>query len=82
MWFRAKREGWGWVPATWQGWTVTAVYVAVVAIWLGGYFSTREALMMGWHFDFAALWPVLLASAVMVAICWLKGERPRWSWSE
>lgn len=82
MWFRAKRDGWGWTPATWQGWAVTAVYVAAVMGWLFYYFSTREALRLGWHFDLAALWPVVAASAGLLAICWLKGERPRWRWGE
>ena len=30
-WFVAKTTGgWGWTPATWQGWTVTAVFVAAM----------------------------------------------------
>lgn len=82
MWFRAKRDGWGWTPATWQGWAVTGIYAALVAGWVGYYFSTHEALRLGWHFDFAALWPVAVASAVLLAVCWLKGERPHWHWGE
>jgi hypothetical protein len=78
MWFRAKPDGWGWTPASWQGWVVAALYVAAVGSWLGYYFSTREALRLGWHFDLAAAWPVLVASAILIAICWLKGERPSW----
>ena len=30
-WFVARRRfGWGWQPSTWQGWLVTAVYLAAV----------------------------------------------------
>lgn len=28
-WFGPKRWGWGWSPASWQGWVVTAVFALV-----------------------------------------------------
>ena len=30
IWFKAKEYGWGWYPFTWEGWTVTGVYVALI----------------------------------------------------
>ena len=74
-WFPAKRYGWGWgFPTTWKGWAVMGVYVALVA--LGAFYvsaSTRPAL-------FAAY--VIALSALLVAVCWIKGEPPRWRWGE
>ena len=29
-WFRPKRIGWGWSPASWQGWAVLAAVAAVL----------------------------------------------------
>jgi hypothetical protein len=29
-WFRRKRWGYGWTPCTWQGWVVTAFFIAAV----------------------------------------------------
>ncbi len=29
-WFGPKRIGWGWTPITWQGWLLTAVFIAAV----------------------------------------------------
>ncbi len=29
-WFRPKTFGFGWSPATWEGWAVTAAVVAVI----------------------------------------------------
>nr|MBP7805039.1 hypothetical protein [Candidatus Paceibacterota bacterium] len=26
-WFKAKQYGWGWYPATWQGWAILAMYI-------------------------------------------------------
>ena len=31
-WFRPKRYGWGLTPSSWQGWLLTAAYVAVVLV--------------------------------------------------
>jgi hypothetical protein len=36
-WFRRKSFGWGWSPASWQGWLVTlggALALAALATWL------------------------------------------------
>lgn len=37
-WFGPKRIGWGFAPRTWEGWTVTLVFVAgvVAAVRLAG----------------------------------------------
>jgi hypothetical protein len=74
-WFRAKRFGWGWgLPLTWQGWLVLAVYVALLVL---------GALLFEPHqhpFGFAIL--VILATAALSVVCWLKGEPPRWRWGK
>lgn len=31
-WFGDKRVGWGLRPQTWQGWLITAAFVAVVVV--------------------------------------------------
>ena len=31
-WFRPKRIGWGFTPATWQGWLLTAAYIAGILV--------------------------------------------------
>lgn len=70
-WFPAKRYGWGWgVPRRWQGVAVFAAYFAILI---------AAAIVAGRHTGWYIL-TVLVASAVLVAICWWKGERPRWRW--
>ena len=29
-WFKARLYGWGWTPATWQGWLVLAIWLVLV----------------------------------------------------
>jgi hypothetical protein len=72
-WFPAKRYGWGWgPPSTWQGWIVLLAYVVLV---LGGIPFVQVS---GGSFLYPAY--VLVLTIVLVAICWLTGEPPRWRW--
>jgi hypothetical protein len=71
-WFPAKRYGYGWgLPLRWQGWLVFALY-ALSLLFLELRFDRTRA------FEFAA--EVIVLTAVLIAICVWKGERPRWRW--
>ena|SRR5690606_11388279 len=75
-WFKAKWFGWGWTPATWEGWLTTAVYVAVLAFLASSVDEsapTREVLFMFWL-------PFVLLTISFIRIAYLKGEKPRWQW--
>jgi hypothetical protein len=73
-WFSAKRYGWGWgLPAAWQGWVVLAAWVALLAA-LGPILALHS---MPLFFVFMAV-----MGAALVAVCWAKGEPPRWRWGE
>jgi hypothetical protein len=72
-WFRAKRYGWGWgLPCAWQGWVVLIAYCTLL---LGGVPLVRAS--MG---GFAYVAYVLVLTVALAAICWYKGEPPRWRW--
>jgi hypothetical protein len=71
-WFAAKRYGWGWgLPLTWQGWVVLVGWIAVVTA-VSPFLAPRSTLLF-------ALFVVLM-SLVLTAICFTKGEPPRWRW--
>lgn len=68
-WFPAKRYGWGWgVPTCWQGWVVLGAFMAV----------TLASVPLADRHPAAFLVLVLTATAMLIAICWIKGEPPRW----
>ncbi|WP_414650209.1 hypothetical protein [Dyella sp.] len=74
-WFPAKTYGWGWgAPRTWEGWTVLALYVAAIAA-LTHFFPPR---VMPGGFGLG----LCVATAILIAVCWLKGEPPRWRWGD
>ena len=72
-WFPAKRYGWGWgVPRVWQGWVVLVAFFGLLA---GGALVLLPAEGAAAFVAYSAA-----LSAILVAICWFKGERPRWRW--
>jgi hypothetical protein len=75
FWFPAKRYGWGWgLPGCWQGWLVFAAFVGLLVV--GAFVfppGTEPGLFLAYVFVLCAL---------LVAVCWLKGEPPRWRWGD
>ena len=74
-WFPAKRYGWGWgVPSTWQGWIVLLLYAAallVLAVVCPP--AVNPLAFSGW---------MIGLSVVLVIVCWITGEPPRWHWGK
>ena len=74
VWFPAKRYGWGWgFPITWQGWAVFLGYIFLILSATQLVLPTRPVL-------FGVC--VVVLTAGLILICWLKGEKPRWRWGE
>jgi len=74
-WFPAKRYGWGWgLPTTWQGWVVIGIYAGVIGTAAIVLPPSREPAL------FTA--SVVLLSLLLTAVCWIKGEPPRWRWGK
>lgn len=70
-WFAAKRYGWGWgLPLTWEGWVV---YVGWIAVFLGGLAALGLRRQSVLHFIF-----VVAMIGVLFAVCYWRGEPPRW----
>lgn len=76
LWFKRKTYGWGWTPATWQGW-------AIVGIYTGGILSLAVRLdetdPNGWMNFFM---PLIGMTLVLLVITYLTGEKPRWQWGQ
>ncbi len=73
--FKRKLYGWGWTPATREGWLVILAFLAII-LWIAASHSRMsDQNNLFWFF-------VKLAIAVvsLITICVIKGEKPHWQW--
>ncbi|MEX0932303.1 MAG: hypothetical protein WDZ61_00205 [Parcubacteria group bacterium] len=76
LWFKRKSYGWGWYPASWQGWFVTFAYVVLVvlaSLTIDSISPMREVV-------FTFVLPVVLLTLAFIRIAYRKGEAPKWQW--
>ncbi len=76
MWFKRKRYGWGWTPATWQGWAVLVGYLVLVLVFAATIDKTSPPREIFATF----VLPSLVLTVTLIRICYRKGESPRWQW--
>ena len=75
-WFKGKLYGYGWTPATREGWGLTFVFVAVIltlAFRLDENATDMQAVK-------ELLIPIFALTAVFILIAWRTGEKPKWMW--
>lgn len=78
-WFKNKTYGWGWTPASWEGWLVLAIYVAGNA----GAFIAFDQSPHELNDVLMSFSPYLLVStAALIYICYRFGEKPVWRWGK
>jgi len=76
-WFKRKLFGWGWTPATWQGFLVIAVYLFLIIF----DFHRIDSLSHSESDTLIQFLPhVFILTLVLLLICYEKGETPRWQW--
>ena len=74
-WFPAKRYGWGWgMPNAWQGWVVLIAFGILLV--LGAIIFPPKLNAVPFLLYTSGL------SALLVGICYLKGEPPSWRWGK
>lgn len=75
VWFKRKTYGWGWTPATWQGWAVLGIYTGgVLTIFLDSetYADPNPPAFL----------LLFILTAFLLTVTLLTGERPRWQWGK
>ena len=74
-WFPAKRYGWGWgLPVAWQGRVVIGVFYFLV--------TAGAVVLLPHRIPLVFVAYCLVLCVLLVAVCWLKGERPQWRWGK
>lgn len=79
LWFRAKRYGFGWTPASWEGWMILAFFVAF-QVWN---FLRIDATS---HSNSDTIRPFIIQLALSVILLFFiankKGEKLAWRWGK
>ena len=74
-WFPARNHGWGWgLPSVWQGWVVYGI--AAVLLVAGVFIFPPVTRPVAFQ---AYTWAVIL---LLLFVCWIKGDSPRWRWGK
>lgn len=72
LWFKNKRYGWGWVPASWEGWVAVLVYI-LSAIGVGLVYTPESGFF---YVGFGVL------TGALIALSYATGETPEWRWGD
>jgi hypothetical protein len=80
LWFKAKKYGYGWYPASKEGWIATAAFVVLLLfplplLGLIGLASVSAELFTVLYLPYTVL--------LVIILLWIsvkKGEKARWRW--
>lgn len=80
-WFKRKLFGWGWTPATWEGWlSMIVFFVLIFGNWQLRYVTRLEEVTEHDMYWFVAESVVL--TVLLIILCAHKGETLRWQWGK
>lgn len=80
LWFKAKLYGWGWTPCSWEGWAITFIVAVSIGMNVAAVANT-PSLSVQQAFMFSVL-PTWVTVILLIVICILTGEKPRWRWGK
>jgi dipeptidase E len=72
IWFVNKTYGYGWTPATWEGWLV-------IFLWLILFVPLTLAVEHNLPFSLIG---IFFVTGLLIYICYKKGEKPHWQWGK
>lgn len=77
FWFKAKKYGWGWYPATWQGWAILVMYVFALNsnfLFVNNTEHSVSDVLMNFFPN------AYILTVFLIIICYTTGEKPKWRW--
>ncbi|HAO81675.1 MAG: hypothetical protein UV57_C0003G0009 [Parcubacteria group bacterium GW2011_GWD2_43_10] len=76
-WFRRKLYGWGWTPATWQGWLTLLIFILIIPL---NFYRIDSVSHSASDTLINFIPQTLLLTILLLIVCFIKGEPPRWQW--
>ena len=78
VWFKRKEYGWGWQPASWEGWAVILGHIVLALLISFRMISKGDEINV--VFDLYV--PIGILTLILIGISWTHGEKPRFQWGE
>ncbi len=78
-WFKAKKYGWGWYPASVEGWLIILAYVIYI-IFLAKKLETMLDISSSSALQYAIAF--LFPTLILLMVCFWRGEKPGWHWGD
>jgi hypothetical protein len=75
-WFKAKQYGWGWYPSSWQGFLVLLGYFLLLVL----NFMLVNQNLNSPNAVYRMVLPSIVLTILLIVICYITGEQPRWRW--
>ncbi len=76
-WFKRKLYGWGWDPATREGWLVMLVFLGLI-VWNA---LRIDAVSHSASDTLLSVIPQTVGLVLLlIAVCYATGEKPKWQW--
>ncbi len=83
LWFRRKLYGWGWYPITWEGWLAILAYVVIMIFIVVNFAPSKNGSpLLASDIIFKLVLPIVLLTALLIGLCYKKGEKPRFQWGK
>ena len=79
LWFKNKTYGYGWTPASWEGWLSLFVYIVLLTIIV---LNADQNSHSGSDTIYGSLIPVVLLTGLFLLLCYKKGEKLKWRWGK
>lgn len=77
-WFKARLFGWGWIPATREGWISILLFIVLL---LGNtYRHSLRGSLNEEEVPVQFLLETLGLILILLFVTWKKGEKPQWNW--
>lgn len=78
-WFKRKLYGYGWTPATWQGWFTLVIFLGF-NIWNFLRIDSQSHSVSDTLINFVPVF--FVTTFILILICIIKGEPARFQWGK
>jgi uncharacterized membrane protein len=80
-WFKAKIYGWGWTPVKWQGWVAVLFFILILVLNSIYFEMNIQKDNLSNKLDLTIFLAIIIISVIaIIALGYVKGEKPRWRW--